>query len=405
MIDYSRIIKEDLNKDWCALAEGIEKEIFDETLKYAIKRVSQNLEPFTNKFPSSGGVNGIYQPCNNTDKFLYSDWTSSFWTGMVWLSYELTKDEKFKEIGDIHLKSFRKRLDENDDLNHHDIGFLYILSCVAAYKAIGSEFAKETALLAAKKLSERFNEVAGVIQVRGNVNSPDPNNGTFIVDCSLNIPLLYWASDMTGDEKYRIMAKRHIKNVANYMVRDNAATHQSFTISTETAEPLGGSTPQGDGSLDGCWSRGQAWAIYGLPISYTYTGEASLLEVCKRTVNYFLNRLQSDNVPNWDFLYKTDDDQRDTSASAIAVCGMLELAKNLPLYDPDRKVYEAAAKVLTHSLIKNYLYSENEDSNALIKSGVYAFKTNLCVNEPTIWGDYFFMESLVRLTQYFRMYW
>ncbi len=406
MVDYKRITKEEVNKDWMALAEGIDGGEFRSTLDYAIRKVRGNLKDFTHKFPSSGGVKGIYQPCNNTDVFLYSDWTSSFWTGMVWLAYELSGDECFKEVGKVHVQSFRERLDQNEDLNHHDIGFLYSLSCVAAYKATGCEFAKETALLAAKKLSERFNEVAGVIQVKGDINDPaNPRRGEYIIDCSMNLPLLYWASTVTGMESYKTMAYRHIQNVAKYMVKDNASSHQAFKISVETGEPLGGYTPQGDGHEDGCWSRGQAWAIYGLPISYTYTGDCSLLEVAKRVNNYFLNRLQSDHVANWDFLYQDDSHQRDSSAVSIAVCGMLELAKNLPLYDPDRTMYEAAAKVLTHSLIRHYLYAENEDSNALLKAGVYAFKTNLCVNEPTIWGDYYFMESLVRLTQYFRMYW
>lgn len=406
LINFERIKKEPLKQDWVKLAEEIDEADFKRALDYAVGVVEKNLDKFTEKFPSSGGVNGEYQPTNNADPFLYSDWTSSFWTGMIWLCYELTGDEKYKNVGLIHSKSFRERYETNDILDHHDIGFLYILSCVAAYKATGDEFSKETALLAAKKLASRFRDKAGIIQVRGLLDDESHEcTGEYIIDCCLNVPLLYWAARITGDKKYYDMAYSHIRNVADYMVKDDASTHQNFRKDIHTGEPIEGWTGQGDGNPDGCWARGQAWAIYGMPISYTYTGDSGLLEVAKRVSNYFLNRLQSDNCPNWDFLYKKDSDQRDTSSAAIAACGMLELAKQLPVYDEDRKVYEAAAKVLIHDLIKNYMYTPKESETAVLKAGVYAYKLDLCVNEPVIWGDYYFMEALVRLLHYYRMYW
>lgn len=406
MIDFERIRKEPLKLDWVSLAEKIDKKDFEKALDYTVKVAESNLARFTEKFPSSGGVNGEYQPTNNADPFLYSDWTSSFWTGMVWLCYELTGDERYKEVGLIHSKSFRERYENNDILDHHDIGFLYILSCVAAYKACGDEFSKETALLAAKKLAGRFRDKAGIIQVRGLLDDTEHEcTGEFIIDCCLNIPLLFWAAQTTGERKYYDMAYSHITNVVDYMIKDDASTHQNFRKDIVTGEPIEGWTGQGDGNPDGCWARGQAWAIYGLPISYTYTGDSALLEAAKRVSNYFLNRLQSDLCPNWDFLYKEDSDQRDTSAACVAACGMLELAKQLPVYDEERKVYEAAAKVLIHELIKNYMYTPEESSTAVLKAGVYAYKLDLCVNEPVIWGDYYFLEALIRLLHYFRMYW
>lgn len=406
MIDYMRVTKEPLKKDWISLAAQVDDSIFKDALKRCVEVVGENLDTFTYKFPSAGGVDGVYQPTNNADEFLYSDWTSSFWTGMVWLAYELTKDEKFSRTGLIHSESFRQRYETNDILDHHDIGFLYSLSCVAAYKIMGDEFSKETALLAAKKLAGRYRPVAGIIQRSGPMDDDDhPTSGEWIVDCSMNVPLLYWAAQVMGDKKYFDMAYTHIKNVANHMVRESGATHQNFKKDVRTGEPIRGWTSQGDGDDAGCWSRGQAWALYGMPISYAYTGDAGLLEMTKRVANYFLNRLQSDNCANWDFLYQDDNDQRDSSAVSIAACGLLEMAKHLPLTDPDRAVYEAAAKRLTADLIKHYMYQPHEGSNAILKDGVYSYKSDLCVGEPTIWGDYFFMESLVRLTTYFRMYW
>ena len=107
MINYQRVVKEPLKEDWQALAMHINDEVFVKALDRVIDIVGENLDTFTEKFPSAGGVDGVYQPTNNADTFVYSDWTSSFWTGMVWLAYELTGEERFKNVGLIHSKSFR----------------------------------------------------------------------------------------------------------------------------------------------------------------------------------------------------------------------------------------------------------------------------------------------------------
>lgn len=400
------VVKEPFAQRWLSCEAPLDFALYQHALQQCVDKVRANLENFTDCFPSACGQGDRYLPTKNADSFLASDWTSGFWTGMVWLCYEITGEEAFRKVGMEHVKSFRKRLDENDMLNHHDIGFLYTLSCTAAYKLTGDEFARETALLAAKKLGERFREVAGIIQRGGDLNDPnDQHTGAFIIDCCLNIPLLYWAAETTGDHRYYEMAYRHIKNVQKHVILPDASCYQYFKLDINTGEPLGGSTPQGANVEGCCWSRGQAWGMYGLGISYDYTGDASLLESADKMSRYFLNRLQSDDICNWDFLYRSDDDQRDTSAAAIAVCGMLELAKNMPLQSPDRKVYENASLAILRSLIENYMYTDEESPNAILKGGVYSFKSNRGVNEPNIWGDYYFMEALVRVTRYFKMYW
>jgi len=400
------ISKESFNKNWLRTRNNFDMSLYENALKYCVDRVRENLKDFTYKFPSAAGVDGFYKQINNTDRFMGSNWTSGFWAGMVWLAYEITAEKVFRDTGLIHVKSFRERYDTNEALEHHDIGFLYSLSCVAAYKATGDELALETALLAAKKLAGRFREKAGIIQRGGPLDDlSHPHTGVFIIDCSMNLPLLYWAAQTTGDRSYYDKAYAHIKNVQRYMVLENGATYQDFKIDVLTGEPLGGSVSQGANVEGSCWSRGQAWGMYGLPISYTYTGDASLLETADKISRYFLNHLQSDNICNWDFLYREDSDQRDTSAAAIAVCGMLELAKNMPYARKEREIYECAALTIMKSLIENYMTTSQDNSNAILKGGVYAFRTNLAVNEPQIWGDYYFMEALVRITRYFRMYW
>jgi unsaturated chondroitin disaccharide hydrolase len=172
-------------------------------------------------------------------------------------------------------------------------------------------------------------------------------------------------------------------------------------MDTETGEPRFGSTHQGYAD-NSCWARGQAWGIMGFPLSYKYTKDYKLIELAKKLANYFLNRLPSDLVCNWDLIFLNDDDQRDTSAAAVAAIGMSEMLKHMPLSDEDRVIYENACLHIAKSLSENYL---GDNKEGILKSGVYFYHGGLGIDEYTIFGDYFYVELLMRLYKDWNSYW
>jgi hypothetical protein len=96
----------------------------------------------------------------------------------------------------------------------------------------------------------------------------------------------------------------------------------------ETGEVLDVETHQGYGD-DSCWARGQAWTVYGFPLSYRHTGDEQFLDAAKQVTEYYIDNLPEDHVPRWDF-EAPEGEPRDSSAGAIAVCGLFELASHLP---------------------------------------------------------------------------
>lgn len=391
---------ESLSRDWPAM-QLPEKELFEKALSYSVEQIRRNLPDFMTAFLSPAGQNNNYYPVPNRS------WTAGFWSGMIWLAYDVTHDDDLLKAGKLQTQSFRNRLQQNEDLEHHDIGFLYTPSCVADYCVTGDETARETAIQAAYKLMKRFRPQPGIFQRAGNMQDPaDRYTGMFIIDCMLNIPLLFWAAGQTGDASLHRAACRHAQNSRDVLIqKDGAVMH------TGRADPVTGQIvcephiSQGKGGPDACWSRGQAWAVYGLALAYDYGKDAAMLDAGKRVVRYLLNRLPDDYIPNWDLYYTQNDVQRDTSAASIAVCGMLELAAHLPLYDPYRKPLEAAALKMLESLTTRYLTAPEDHSNALLKGGVYQFTAQKGVNEPCVWGDYFYLEALVRILRYFKRFW
>jgi unsaturated chondroitin disaccharide hydrolase len=266
----------------------------------------------------------------------------------------------------------------------------------------GNEDAREIALLAADNLLSRYHEKGGFIQAWGELGAPE--NYRLIVDCLLNIPLLYWATEVTGDERYKKVGYTHFRTTIENVLRDDGTTFHTFYFDPETGRPVKGVTAQGM-SDDSCWSRGQAWGIYGLVMTMKYADDPDAVEVCQKLVNVFLNRLPKDYVPFWDLEFTDGDNEpRDSSAAAIAVCGILELMKYLPEAGA-RQTYQNAADLIMNSLYTNYSTKDVPKSNGLLLHATYSKPGGLGIDECNIWGCYFYLEALTRLSKNWDMYW
>lgn len=378
--------------------ERIKDEVWlEQQLDYCYQKIKSNLDVFSDLVPSAASRNQIFPAEKNID------WTASFWVGQLFLAKEGTKTTDFDEVIAIQVESFQKRLDQQIELETHDIGFLYILSAVADFKVNGNLKSRAMAIKAADLLMTRYNEKAHIIQAWGDLNNPE-QSGRMIIDCLLNLPLLYFASIETGNPKYREAAYLHAKQTQKYIVRANATTFHTYFFDVETGAAKYGKTQQGF-SDDSCWARGQAWGIYGFTLSYLYTGDTSFIDTAVRLADYFIEKLPEDKVPYWDLIFSDgSDEERDSSSGAIAVCGLLELAKVLPLSNSKRSQYEAIALDIIDSLASNYTTKSLPESNGLLLHGVYDKNSNKGVDECMSWGDYYYLEALTRLNQVWRSY-
>lgn len=381
--------------------EKINSDEIKKALEFCAKQVIRNLDEFTYAFQNAYSEDGFYRAIEN------NDWTTGFWTGEIWLAYEFCRDERLREAAEIQIDSFAERIGKKIEVDHHDMGFLYSPSCVAGYKLIGSKEGKEAAIAAADQLITRYHPVGEFIQAWGPMDAPE--NYRLIIDCLLNLPLLYWASEETGDARYREIAEKHIHTALANVVREDASTWHTFFFDMETGAPDHGATCQGymDGSA---WARGQAWGLYGCALAYRYTKREEYITLFKRVTEYFMEHLPADMVPFWDLCFTDGDEQpRDSSSASIAACGMLEMAKYMD--DEDALYYKDTAKQLMKSLYDNYAVKDMNTSNGLVLHSTYSNHSpyNTCnhygVDECNSWGDYFYMEALTRLYGDWEPYW
>ena len=254
----------------------------EQALDTAVALVRQNLPLYTDHCQNHSSVHDIYPQCEN------NQWTCGFWPGEVWLSYERTGDEAFKNTALTLVDSFLYRIEHKIEVDHHDMGFLYSPSCVAAYKLTGSEKGRKAAILAADQLCTRFQEKGEFFQAWGALGAAD--NYRYIIDCLLNVPLLYWASETTGDAHYADLAHKHVTTCLANSIRPDGSTYHTFFMDPVTGGPVRGATCQGYKD-DSCWARGQAWGVYGTAISYRYTRRPEYLDAFRRVLAYYLERL------------------------------------------------------------------------------------------------------------------
>ena len=362
----------------------------------AIAKLMFQLTAFEGKFPAACSEQGRYPLTDNTD------WTTGFWSGITGLAWQLSADPFFLTHLEAQADSFRYRLDAQQDIDTHDLGFLYSLSCVNAWRFNGNRAARNTALRAADHLTDRYLPVATIIQAWGDLNDPQ-QQGRMIIDCLMNLPLLYWATHETDVEKYAQYAAAHARQAKNFLLREDYSTFHTFYVDVHSGAPVKGTTHQGYADSS-CWARGQAWALYGFALSYRATEERDFLYAAKESAHYFLNHLPEDGICHWDLALQTPGTHKDSSAAVIAACGLLEIAGCLSVLDPDRPYFIQQALKIAATLFKDYI-SLDLDTGGYLKHAVYNMNKGRGVDEYCTWGDYFFFELLSRLHSPLTHYW
>jgi unsaturated chondroitin disaccharide hydrolase len=316
-------------------------------------------------------------------------WTGGFWVGQLWWLWKHTRDSVFRIAAEKHqaLLAPRKDAAEVD----FDLGFLYAYSFALGYELTGEVAYRQIALTAADRLltlaHPRNDLIYRVYPQR--VQQYGSDVASSIIDVMMNLTLLWWAYEQTGWEPYRRVAERHAHRSADWLVRPNGSTIHVVDFDVQTSELLRHDTVQGY-RPDSCWSRGQAWAIYGFMQAYYYTRETAFLKTTHRLLDYWADHLPSDGVPYWDFDAPGGSRHvRDSSAAAI-VCAALAQAYcwGITLNETADRLYVQTIASLT----ERYLTPETADG--VLTGGCFHYPADRGVSEATVWGDYYLLEAL-----------
>lgn len=379
---------------------------YTEAYEICCKKARLHFEKLSGKLfePGECADGNYYANYPNTD--FASDrwvWLSSMITGLAPLMYETIGDKSALKWAYRFKDEYHSKVYAPFTQTMHDLGFLYIPYSVHLYRLTGDTKHRDTALRAADELAKRFNARGGFIEAWSPMNDSD-RELRMIVDCAMNVSLLYWAWNETKHCFYRDVADIHLNTTIKLLVRDDYSVAHAWFFNKNTALPEAEANACGY-SNGSHWARGTAWLVYGLAIAYTYTKNEFYLETALNVAGKYLDSLLESPVPVWDFRLPEDkpaavfkkfpdgvtpwDESNpgntvynvDTSAAAIMSCAFILINK----IKPDAKLAEYADRAL-EVLIDEYLDTDLEKPAMLKRSNgknVYA-----------VYGDYYFMLAL-----------
>lgn len=325
-----------------------------------------------------------------------NDWTSGFFAGELWMMYEFTNDQRWRE----NAVSFTWLIEEAK--NHrgtHDLGFMFGDSFGKAWELTGEQSYFDVLHRASRTLITRFNPTVGAIR------SWDHNAQLWkypvIIDNMMNLEMLFKMSNATGNSRFRDVAVSHADVTLRNHFRPDASSYHVVDYDPTDGQVRMKVTAQGYAD-DSFWSRGQAWGLYGYTMCYRYTADRRYLDHAVAIADWFLSlpNLPANLIPYWDqkgpgtATGDNPDVPRDASAAAIIASALYELA----LYVDESKAagYRSTADTILANLTADYAFAPAESEGFLLGHSTGHLPASNEIDAPLVYADYYYLEALLR---------
>jgi len=319
------------------------------------------------------------------------DWTSGFFAGNLWMVYDLTGDEIWKEKAIEYTLPLEQ---EQWDGGTHDLGFKMFNSFGKAYQFTGNEAYKNVVIQSAKTLATRFNPKVGCI--RSWDHNADKWDFPVIIDNMMNLEMLMWVAKETGNDTLRQIAISHAQTTAKNHFREDNSSYHVIDYNPETGEVENRNTHQGY-SDESAWARGQAWGLYGFTMMYRETGMEEFLVQAEKIAGFILNQkgIKEGQIPYWDFnAPNIPDEPYDASAAAIIVSALYELST----YSNNGKEYKEVANRLFETLSSpEFSATVGENQGFLLKHSTGHLPGGSEIDVPLVYADYYYLESIIKM--------
>lgn len=314
------------------------------------------------------------------------DWTSGFFPGSLWYTYELTGNDTLKTWA-IQYTNLLNPVRYYKGT--HDLGFMVNCSYGNAKRLSPNDTITAVMRETADNLCGRFKDSIGAIRSWdfGAWNFP------VIIDNMMNLDLLFNVAKTTGGNKYKDIAIKHaMTTMHNHFRPDYTCWHVVSYNNDGTVESK--QTFQGK-SDDSSWARGQAWAIYGYTACYRETNGRIFLNFAKGIADMIMDRVKTDDaIPYWDYdAPVTKETPRDVSAASVTASAMIELST---MASDGQKYLDYAEKILKSLSSDAYLAKVGDNQGFILMHSVGSLPNGSEIDSPLNYADYYYLEALKR---------
>ena len=369
----------------CSDKQESMSELIDRAMNVAIVQYKDMNETLRqNAFPKTTAPDGSLETSGK------NWWCSGFYPGTLWYLYEYSLDTSIRNLAE----EYTEMLDSLKFVtNDHDVGFQLYCSYGNGLRLTGNPDYKEVLYTGAHSLYSRFKPSVGCIKSWDNKKWSYP----VIIDNMMNLELLMFVAKNFDCDSLKIASCKHANTTMKNHFRDNYSTYHLVDYNPVNGSIIRKQTVQGlsDGSS---WARGQAWALYGYTMMFRETGTVNYLEQAQHVANYLINHpnMPKDCIPYWDLKTTDADDYRDSSAAAIMASALIELSTFIKDKDISQKYLGVAETQLRELASDDYLAAPGKNNHFILMHGVGNLPGNQEVDVPLTYGDYYFVEALMR---------
>jgi unsaturated chondroitin disaccharide hydrolase len=360
------------------VTDNIYAPIFD----FAARQLAALVENHPDYFPIYT-VGGRWQHGGES----WTNWCEGFLGGQLWLVHLYTGEPWWRAKAEHYSRLIEPR---KTDRAVHDLGFLFWPTWKRWYDLDRDPAANAVVIEAGRTLALRFKE-------KGQYLRSFVADESLFVDIMMNVGVIFYVAQQTGDADLLRIATQHCLTTRRYLIRgDGSAAHEGI-FDLSTGEFLRQSTHQGWRG-DSSWARGLAWAIYGFGRAYGFTGDARFLSTAQACANFYIEHTPSHGVPpnDWDEPHPAY--PYESSAAAIAAGGMWTLAQCAADDTARARYHDYALRIMGTLSTPEFLAVDTPGWEGILKHGMYHQRKGLGLDESVIWGDYFYLETLARIS-------
>lgn len=332
-------------------------------------------------------------------------WTSGFYSGSLFYLYEFSHDTAL-----LHEAVNRLKLLEPEQYNKgtHDLGFMLYCSFGNGLRLLDSARYKDILLNGARSLSTRFNPTVGCIKSWDS----KPWHYPVIIDNMMNLELLFWAAQVSGDSSFYRIAVTHANTTMRNHYRPDYSSFHVVDYDSATGAILARKTAQGYADSS-AWARGQSWGLYGYTMVYRFTHDSRYLEQARHIAHFLLSNpnLPADKIPYWDYnapgisvanaaggpagTAAMGGPLRDASAAAIMASALIELSHYVPASEA-RGYLDVAETILVGLSSNGYKAVVGSNGGFLLRHSVGNLPGHTEIDVPLTYADYYFIEAMLR---------
>lgn len=314
------------------------------------------------------------------------DWTSGFFPGSMWYIYAMTGDEQLKTQA-IKYTNILNPVKEYTGT--HDLGFMINCSYGNALLFAPNDTIIPVLIKTANNLSARFNPEIGCIRSWdfGTWNFP------VIIDNMMNLDLLFSASKLTGNSKYKEVAIAHANTTKENHFRPDYTSYHVISYNNDgSVESKGTFQGKNDSSA---WARGQAWAVYGFTACYRETQDSTFMNEAQYIADMIMERVKTkDLIPLWDYnAPDAPNTPRDASAAAVTAAALFELST---MVADGQKYFDYAETILKSLSSDAYLAPKGENQGFILMHSTGSLPHGSEIDVPLNYADYYYLEALKR---------